>query len=279
MPLNLSLCATVVALVLNLGAHAQATTPVGVNLQGDKKHDPSTETVNALQTMINWDRAPVIAQNPQGIHLRFAQFDKRKIGDGNFIVYRAYAPGIPTGQRYSLIQWTVGESLQSVTDDVWVNDRGLLMCSKPAKEQLNADSVPTENEVDFVVQAGRGEPKRFALISEDHRTIIPGTLVPYPLEAKDKTCSVQALLASPQGEAFLLEGSGFAPQVEVKLDSVSAGEHQTGAFQSSPTGQLTTTVFPFVEGKDRGIAEIHLSTPDCSLNVKLPWGKDSYHVE
>jgi hypothetical protein len=166
-----------------------------------------------------------------------------------------------------------------VVAEVWLNDRGLLMRSKPTSEEQNSDSVREQDEVVLVVHAGKGEPKRFALVSEDQKLLVPGTLVPYPLEAKDKACGVQALLASPHGEAFLLEGSGFPRLATVNIESISAGERQTANFQSSPTGELTATVFPFVVGKDSGIVEVHLSTPDCKLDLKLPWGKDSYHIE
>ena len=259
-------------------ASAQQTAPP-VNLQGDTSQAPSAQTVRIIQAMINWDHAPATPINPQGIHLCFVQFDKRKVGGHNMVVYRGYAPGVATDQQYALITWPIGGQMQIVANQVWINNHGLLMCAQPTKEEQNADSVSEKDEIDFVVEAGKGEPKRFALVSQDPKLVIPGTLVPYPLEAKDKACSMQALLAGPHGEAFILEGSGFAPQAEVKLDSVSAGEHQTGTFHSSPTGQLTTTILPFVEGKDHGVAEVHLSAPDCNLSLKLPWGKDSYHVE
>jgi hypothetical protein len=217
--------------------------------------------------------------NPQGLHLRFAQFNKHKTADGNAIVYRVYASGAPTNQRYSLVSWTVGEQLQSAVPEVWLNSSGLLMRSQPTQEEQNADSVSEQHELDLVVQARKGEPKRFAIVSEDQKLLVPGTLVPYPIEAKDKACGVHALLASPHGEAFLLEGSGFARNTTVKVDSISAGEHQTANFQSSVLGELNATIFPFVVGKDSGVAEVHLSTPACNLELKLPWGKDSYHLE
>jgi len=273
----------VLMFVMAPAVHAQSPAPKdpapAANLQGDKSHPPAPETLKLLQGMTNWDHAPAMPLNPQGLHLRFAQFDKRKTANDNAVVYRAYASGAPTGQRYSLVSWTVGEPLQSVVAEVWLNERGLLMCSKPTSEQQNADSVSEHDEINLVIQAGKGEPKRFALVSEDQKLLVPGTLVPYPIEAKDKACSVQALLASPHGEAFLLQGSGFPRQTTVNVESISAGERQTGNFQSSVTGELTATVFPFVEGKDSGVAEVHLSTPDCKLDLKLPWGKDSYHIE
>jgi hypothetical protein len=270
-------------LVMPTAVHAQAPAPgnaaPAVTPQGDKSPPPAPETQKLIQGMVNWDQAPAMPLNPQGFHLRFAQLNKRKTANGNAILYRVYATGAPTNQRYSLVSWTVGEQLQSVVAELWLNDHGLLMRSKPTQEEQNADSVSEQHELDLVVQARKGEPKRFAIVSEDQKLLVPGTLVPYPIEAKDKACGVQALLASPHGEAFLLEGSGFARHTTVKVDSISAGEHQTASFQSSVLGELTATIFPFVVGKDSGVAEVHLSTPDCNLDLKLPWGKDSYHIE
>ena len=275
-----SISVAILLLVTTTGGHSQATAPApAINLQGDKSHPPAPETLKVIQGMINWDQAPAMPLNPQGLRLRFAQFDKRKIAGGKAVVYRAYASGAPTGQRYSLVSWIVGQQLQTVVAEVWLNDHGLLMSTKPTIEQQTADSVPEQDEIDLVVLAGKGEPKRFALVSEDQKLLIPGTLVPYPIEAKDRACSIQALLASPHGEAFLLEGSGFSRKVPVNVESLSAGERQTANFQSSVLGELTATVFPFVEGKDSGVAEVHLSTPDCKLDLKLPWGKNSYHIE
>lgn len=277
-----SVGAAILLSVMTAALCAQApapSPPPAITLQGNNSPPPSSQTAKVIQGMINWDQAPAMPMNPQGLHLRFAQFDKRKTADGNAVVYRAYATGAPTNQRYSLVSWVVGGQLQAMAPEVWLNNRGLLMCSKPTEEQQNADSVAAKDEIDFIVQARKGEPKRYAIVSEDQKLLVPGTLVPYPIEAKDKACSVRALLASPNGEAYLLEGSGFARHVTIKVDSISAGEHQTANFQSSVLGELTATVFPFVAGKDSGVTEVHLSTPDCNLELKLPWGKDNDHIE
>jgi hypothetical protein len=247
-------------------------------MQGDKSQLPSAQTVETLKTMINWDRVPAKA-NSLGVFLRLSQFDKRRIGDSNYIVYRAYAAGAPTNQNYKALSWTLGTPVQQMPGKIWVNKHGLLMRSEPTKEQQNADSVPEENEFDFVIQAAKGEPRRFILGSEDTKLIIMGTAVPYPFEVKDQACSVQVLLASPDGDAFILKASGFAGQIEAQVDSTSGGLHQMGKYQTSPTGEFITILFPFVEGKDRGVAEVHISAPACSLAMNLPWGKDSYHVE
>jgi hypothetical protein len=103
--------------------------------------------------------------------------------------------------------------------------------------------------------------------------------VSYPIESTDKTCFVQAVLATSQSDVLFLEGKGFAPNTAVALDSVSAGEHQSASFSSNGKGELFTAMFPFVKDKDRGVVDIHVSTPNCNLKLSVPWGKDSYHVE
>jgi hypothetical protein len=90
---------------------------------------------------------------------------------------------------------------------------------------------------------------------------------------------VQAVLAASQAGVLFLEGTGFAPNTAVALDSVSAGEHQSATFSSNDKGELFTAMFPFVKDQDRGVVDVHLSTPDCNLKLSVPWGKDSYHVE
>ena len=137
-----SISVAILMLVTTSAGHSQATAPApAINLQGDKSHPPAPETLKVIQGMINWDQAPAMPLNPQGLHLRFAQFDKRKIAGGKAVVYRAYASGAPTGQRYSLVSWIVGQQLQTVVAEVWLNDHGLLMSTKPIIEQQTADSM------------------------------------------------------------------------------------------------------------------------------------------
>jgi len=262
--------------------HAQGAVPPlpsGVNLQGDTSHPPSADVIKMITAMRGWDSAKATPINPSGLKLRFVEFDKRKINGGNFIAYRAYADGAPTSIHYSLILWPLDGQMQVVMQDLYVNKKGLLMCNKPTPAQENSDSVAEQDEVDLLMQSAKGEPKRYALVSEEPKLFIPGTVVSYPLESKDKACEAQALIGTSEAALLFLKGKGFAPKIQIALESTSAGEHQSATFTSDDNGELFTALFPFVEGKDHGIVDIHLSTPDCTLKLSVPWGKDSYQVE
>jgi hypothetical protein len=270
-------------LAFSFWAHGQAA-PAGNNAGGASNSAASDVSgqlppviVQMLQTQIVWDNG---LNHPTGPRLRFVKVDELTRPEGHFIRYRIYASGAAEGTPYILAGWTIGKSitdLNVISGSVYVNRKGLLLTRKPNPDEEDRDTVGPDAEYDLGVQAADGEPLRLVLRSPDNKVLMPGTLVPFPIEAADKNCKLSALLATPDGEAILIEGEGFQPNSQVLLQSNSAGEQRQSQKPVDASGHIQFVDLPYVIGKDAGELNDTISTKECTVSVIIPWGKGTYH--
>lgn len=236
-----------------------------------------TDMRAVLERQIGWDDNLPGEANPRGLQFQFSKIGDLNLPQGHFVNYRAYVHGAAENKKYSVGIWKVGADIQILPAEVYVNARGLLMDHKPRPDQENKDSVEEEDELDLALQAAHGEPIRVVLASADGKVMIPGTIVPFPIESKDKNCRLEIRLASPDAEAILIYADGLPPNTEVPFQSVSAGEAGQGKFTVNASGHAATADLPYVEGKASGVVKETLTTKECSVSVEIPWGKGSYH--
>lgn len=218
-------------------------------------------------------------KNPAGLHFRFAKIDEASSSGNHFLRYRAYVSGAPESKKFALAAWKIGSDLQVMPVDVYVNAKGLLMAHKPRPDQETKDSVDSDDEIDLAVEAARGEPIRFVLISTDKELLVPGTLVPFPIESRAGNCRLEVRLALPDAEAVLLYADGLPPNTDVPIQSVSAGDTESSEFGVNAQGHAATIDMPYVDGKDSGTLKVTVATKECSTSVEIPWGKGTYHPQ
>jgi hypothetical protein len=161
--------------------------------------------------------------------------------------------------------------------DVYVNAKGLLMVNKPRPDQENKDSVDSDDEDDFSIQAARGEPVRYLLFTPDMKFSVPGTIVPYPIEAKHGNCRLEARFTKPDGIAVLIYADGLPASSDVPFQSFSGDESHAGSFRTNASGHAAAIVLPNAAGKDAGVLKVSIATKECSVSAEIPWGKGSYH--
>jgi len=230
-----------------------------------------------LNAQAVWDSG---FNHPAGPRLRFVKVDDVTRPEGHFVRYRIYADKVPEGAPYILEGWTIGKDfadLNLLSNSVYVNRKGLLLTRKPNPDEEDLDTVGPDAEYDLGVQAADGEPVRILLRSPDNKLLAPGTLVPFPIESKDKDCVLSARLATPDAEAILIEGEGFAPDTQVLVQSNSAGEQMQMRESVDGSGHLQFVELPFVAGKDVGMLNETISTTDCTVSIIIPWGTGTYH--
>jgi hypothetical protein len=107
--------------------------------------------------------------------------------------------------------------------------------------------------------------------------IIPGTLIPYPIESSDKGCRLSALLSAPEANIVLISADGFAPNTDLVVHGDSAGELKESKHKTDGSGHVEFAQLPYVVGKETGVLAVSIETKDCSVTVQIPWGKGSYH--
>ena len=208
--------------------------------------------------------------------LVFKERERKKTDQGTVITYDVSAPGLPTDLHYTLMGWPLNRGVEPIRGGITLTADGRRTCTGKTPADCKPDADPI---ISFSVQAARGEPKRFVLISDDKKAKSLGTIVAFPIIGKDAGCSLEVLLGTPDGQIVMVKGSGFAPNTSVPISSDSAGEVVNGVWKIDEKGNLMSSVFPQVRGKTSGETTIVVKAPGCSPKVTFRWGKDSYHAE
>ena len=132
----------------------------------------------------------------------------------------------------------------------------------------------------MVVFAGRGEPKRFALVSEDDAQIRGFVSVqPFPNATTDKACKLESVLGTPDGELTFIQATGFAPNAELTIKSQSYDEKHDYTAKADDDGTYFSALLPAVAGKESGKTVIEVKSASCGPKLHFQWGENSYHLE
>jgi hypothetical protein len=229
-----------------------------------------------VQQQINWDANTPGKYNPNRLYFQFSKTDETTSSGRRVAYYRAYVFGAPESKKYSLTVWRIGSDPHTLSGNVYVNAKGLLMTHQPTLRQENSDFVG-DDEFQLTLQAAQAEPVRYALTSSDKEILVYGTVVPFPLTDNDRGCRLEVRLALPDATAVLLYAEGLPANTEIPFQLFTGGEPEAGKLNVDAQGHAVTTVFPASNGKVRGSLRVTLATPECSVAVELPWGKGSYH--
>lgn len=127
--------------------------------------------------------------------------------------------------------------------------------------------------------AGRGEPKRFALASDDWKLQAFAEAVPFPIEQISNGCKLSVETSAPDYTAVILRGSGFQPDEALTFDVASGTEGSKQQVLATPEGTYTAVIAPTVKGQKSGKASASITSPKCSVAVQFPWGEGSYKIQ
>jgi len=241
---------------------------------GPPQHSAKTarKDVSLERSQMLWDRG---FELPPGSHLRFAKVDDAAGPGPHTLRYRIYADAAEMGTPYVLAAWHVGtdiDDLEVLSENAYVNRRGLLLANPPNPGQRDADALNDGSELDVAFKAAKGEPVRFILHSQDWKTMIGGTLVPYPIAAASRTCKLSALLADPDGQSLLIYLDGFPPDADVTLNNGA----QQRPVHTDAHGQASAVETPGASGASAGTLTESAQGGGCSLSVSVPFGQGSY---
>ncbi|HEX3661920.1 MAG TPA: hypothetical protein VHU89_10840 [Acidobacteriaceae bacterium] len=147
-----------------------------------------------------------------------------------------------------------------------------------------------------------GEAVRVALVGDSQKDGKPvrmgaaASLVPFPIESKDKGCTLQVIRGMKNAAMVLVEGTGFPVSSPLKVDNVSDGQSRAFTVRTTPEGRFMMASLPGLEGHEEGDTTVHiggvdpapsLKTPEapaaaapiCDPSVTFHWGKDSYKLQ
>jgi hypothetical protein len=234
---------------------------------------------SAARSQITWDKG---FELPPGSHLRFAKVDETGAVGARVLRYRIYATAAQLGTPYVLGVWRIGTSLddlQVLSETAYVNRKGLVLASVPNPGQQDSDQLNDGSELDVTFQAARGEPVRFILRSPDWKTMIGGTIIPYPIEASDHGCKLSALLSEPDAKSVLVYMDGFPANAVLTAQSAIQGATQEQKAYTDPKGHASVVESPRAKGADSGTMTETVHAPACNVSLSVPWGRGSSAVQ
>ena len=139
--------------------------------------------------------------------------------------------------------------------NAFINKDGLVVNALPDPAHQIA-----EDPINLKVVAGRGEPKQFALISNDGRYRAFGQSIPFPIENNMGSCHLSAVMQAANYNAVLIAMSGLQPKEELQINSQSEGETLQNKAAGDGRRHIPIACLSFREGQTVGNDSIHHSS-------------------
>ncbi len=213
--------------------------------------------------------------NSPGVELSLKETNRSRSGDRTLVTYSLYGVGLSPDTTYTLIQVQLDGTTSKVMEGVTLNSKGEAICA--GREGTCRGDGPNDP-IDLVAYAGKGEPKRFGLISDDEEHVKGFVaVVPFPNAKSDKGCRLESIIGSPNGELTFIQGSGFEPNAELTIDGESYGEKHHDKSTAQADGSYFSALLPYVAGKKSGKTTIEVKSKTCDPKLTFEWG--TYHLE
>ncbi len=190
---------------------------------------------------------------------------------GSLVKYYLTVSGLPTDELYAVMSWPVGQQKPTtIMEGISIGKDGTLICAGRKPEQCG-DPSKKDDPVDFGFEPAKGEPYRLALVSGEYRAAI--VIVPDPIVAKDKDCTLSVERLLPHFELAWFSGSGFPPNSEASFEGESYGEKHPIKAKSDTAGNLQFAIMPGVTGHQKGTTIVKGIGVKCSPSLKFEWGQ------
>ncbi|MBZ5650044.1 MAG: hypothetical protein LAO18_06125 [Acidobacteriia bacterium] len=230
---------------------------------------PPTSTGQAVPDTKEWgDKF-----NTPGATLVLKKTGQDLLNGHTAVAYSAFASGLPKDRHYALWTWIVGSDPQPVADAYINNDGRVVNVLGDSQHQV------AEDPIDLKVFAGKGEPKKIALISDDGQLHVFAQAVPFPIEASDGPCRISGVMEGPAYEAVAVFVTGLQPKEDLLVDTQSESENAQNKAIATEGGTYNSLILPFVKGKPSGKASFRVTGKSCKVGIAFPWGAGSYQLQ
>ncbi len=211
--------------------------------------------------------------NSPGSALVVKETGRTRANGQTVITYNLFASGLPKDAEYSLWVRPAGGNPQAAAD-AFINKDGLVV-------SVLADAAHNvaEDPINLKVVAGRGEPKQFAIISNDSRYRVFGAVVPFPIETTSGPCRISVTMMGPNYSAVSIVVTGLRPKEQIQIHQQSGSESGDSKERAAADGSYRATVFPFVKGQSSGKLAFAVTSGTCGVGIGIPWGQGSYAIQ
>jgi len=202
---------------------------------------------------------------------------------GTVITYHVESSGFPTGKTYSLWIMLSGSHItRPVLSGYLANGTGTLVCpgqSQPGDPPVaGSHCFPLERATLDSDNYHNAEPVDFAIVSTDGTVRAYARAYPFPIQAQDGKCTLNAEIENTKFTSFVIRGVGFEPGENVATSSTFGKAQTAGTQQTSPQGEFAALVRADVPGKNSGSATFSAAGKSCHPSVTYDWGNAAKEV-
>jgi hypothetical protein len=224
------------------------------------------EFQRTAQATINWDQSttPGIKASPELIK-------KADVQGQQVLEYRVRVTGAPHNQGYTLIAWPITlANPVTMMDGLAIAKDGTVGC--PPDSTASCAQRMKGAELKLTYSPGLGEIYRHALISDDKKSKVFFSFVPYPIAEKDKNCSLEVVELKPEFGLVLVRGSGFQPGELIQFHAASYQDLHNASVKADAQGRFVAPYTPWVKGRTMGVSEVSATAKGCAPKLSFNWG-------
>jgi hypothetical protein len=207
--------------------------------------------------------------NSEGAKLNYREIGRTEVGGRMVITYNLYASGLPKDANYALWMLSLGGKPQPVAD-AYISDQG-----KVVNVLANPQQHIAEDPINVKVSGARGEPFKFAIISEDESFRAFAEIVPVPMEAVSGDCHLTATETAPYYLSMSIRVTGLQPNEDLTVNTHSGSEGGEVKAKADDHGDYNAVVLPAVKGKRSGKAQFQVVSSGCKIGIEFLWGDGS----
>ena len=203
-----------------------------------------------------------------GVDLELVEVPRSTPADA--VKYRLRVAGLPVGTAFGVWTRSFGRDFVEVVAGLRSEASGVLVVADGtgAKQRLE----------DIELEPGpypRGAAWWVAVASEDHKTAAFARVVPYPIVARDGSCSISLELISLYGNRFIAIASGFPPGNEVDIESHASGTVTRKRQRVDADGTLPLDVVTHGTLGADPVARYAVKAHGCAPAVEYRWGENA----
>jgi hypothetical protein len=224
------------------------------------------KAAQTAQATMNWDTSGTPGSKAEVLLIKKGDYQGKAMVD-----YRVKISGVPPGGQYTLMAWPVMlEQPVAAMEGLTIAADGTVGC--PANSTKSCAQRMKGAELHLTYVPAPGEIYRHALISDDHQTRIFFSIVPDPMIASDKACSLEVVRLSPQFELVMVRGKGYQPGDELRFRTQSYQEIHDTTVNADSRGEFRAQLTPMVKGRVAGTSTVTATGKTCAPTISFDWG-------
>jgi len=225
------------------------------------------QATRTAQATIHWEESTTPGLKVQ------VELLQKLVEQGHLLAqYHLKVSGAPHDQPFTLMAWPVTRSEPgAIMNGLAVAQDGTVGC--PANSPGSCVQRYKGAELRLIYEAGQGEIFRHALVSADQKARIFFSIVPDPILASDRACSLEVVRLSPNFELVLVRGKGFQPGEDLRFHTQSYQEVHDLPAKADAKGEFQAQLTPSVKGRVAGTTDVTVAGKACTPTISFNWGQ------